>query len=107
MHRAEYLNVLAGNAKLFRNAPGHDIYHQVGRGFRFLFAKEVEIPLILGKDGYVAAVDAVGVGDDRAVGGLAKDNFQPGSRHHPTGDHIPQHIACTYTGQLVGVTHQE
>ena len=34
-----------------------------------------------GEDGHLALVDAVGVGDDRALRGLAEDLRQPADRH--------------------------
>ena len=52
-------------------------------------------------------VDAVGVGDDGAAGGLAEDLRQPADRHHARVDDVPQDAAGTHGGKLVHVADED
>ena len=52
--------------------------NQFRRPFRLLGLKQKEIGrLLVGHHRHFAVVDAMGIGDDKAIGGLAEDGLQP------------------------------
>ena len=77
MHRAEQLNILARNRKAARNPRLHQLDTELRRPLRIVRPeqKEVLCRRVVNRR-HLPAVDAVRVGDDVAVGGLAEDKRQ-------------------------------
>ena len=70
---------------------------------------EIEIAAVARRAdvGHAALVDAVGVDDDAALGGLAEHLGEPHHRHGARRDDVGQHLAGADRGQLVDVADDQ
>ena len=74
-------------------------------GGQYLF--EDEIGFVVAQDRHLSLVDPVGIGDDAALGGLAKDLRQADHRKAAAFQAVPQHVSAAHRRQLIGVAHQQ
>jgi len=107
VHGGEDLHVPAGvEPERGGDAGTGDVYGAGGGGLGVVAGEQEEIRQAL-EQGWAAGVDAMRVGDDAGLGGLAEDLGQPHPRNGGGGEQIAQHLAGADRGKLVDVPDQE
>ncbi len=98
VHGAEHLGIAHGmETEFFGNAVFDDVQQRIDDGLRLVALDEIEIRIdfFFGDFGQEAFVNTMGIGDDVAVGGLAKHFPQAGDGQNIAFDEALQNAAGT------------
>ena len=89
-----------------RQTGGHQLTHQLLAGLPGGPDEEeiVGFPAVFR---HLPADNAMGIGNDSALGCLPENFRQANGRHHAGADHFPQNVAGANAGQLVRVSHHD
>jgi len=106
LHGGEHLDLVGGVAEAGGDFLGDEFDDEGGDGF-FGLAKEEEVFGVVVEEGHLAAVDAVGVGDDLAALRLAEDVGQAGDGYDGGLDEVGEYGAGADAGELVYVADED
>src|SRR5271155_1402162 len=110
VHWAEHLDVADGvQAEALRNTSLHQLHDAQNSGLRILSGYIVEVTATdrRAKIGHDALIDAMGIDDDPARGGLPEDLRQAHHRDGTRSDDVGQDLPGSDRGQLIDVSNYQ